>query len=125
MDSLGPLQKAIMEVIWQKGEASVNDVLALMKPEKNLAYTTVLSAMQKLEKAGWLGHREVGRTYAYFATHTRETEGNRALRRFITQVFHGDPLLLFQQLIADPELDKGDLEELKKMVQERRKEMNT
>ncbi len=123
IDSLGPLQKSIMDVVWKKGEASVNDVLALMKPKRELAYTTVLSAMQKLEKAGWLGHREVGRTYAYFAKHSRENEGNRAFRNFIKQVFHGDPLLAFHHLIEHPELNSEDMDELRRMIQVRKKEM--
>lgn len=112
-----------MEVVWKKKEASVNDVLAAMEPKRDLAYTTILSAMQKLEKAGWLGHRDVGRTYAYFAKHSRESEGRRALRRVINQVFGGDALLLFQQLIADPELDSKDIHELRNMIEQRRKEL--
>lgn len=55
IDRLGPLRK---EIVWEKGENSVNDVLDLNRPKKVLAYTTVLSGMLKLEKTGWLGHRD-------------------------------------------------------------------
>lgn len=60
LDDLGELQKTVMEIVWTLGEASVNQVRAKLGRRK-LAYTTVLSVMQKLDKAGWLTHREEGR----------------------------------------------------------------
>jgi len=53
IDSLGELQRAVMEAIWEMGEASVHDVREVLARRKKLAYTTVLTVMQKLEKAGW------------------------------------------------------------------------
>src|SRR5262249_32085796 len=116
IDSLGPLQKAIMETVWELDEATVQQVLERLSREKALAYTTVLSAMQKLEKIGWLKHREEGRTYVYQPTRSREEEGKNSLRRFIDKVFGGDPLLLFQHLLEDQTLSADDLNELRKMI---------
>jgi BlaI family penicillinase repressor len=71
LDDLGDLQKAVMEIVWSLGEASVNQVRAKLGRRK-LAYTTVLSVMQKLDKAGWLTHREEGRAYVYLPTKSRD-----------------------------------------------------
>ena len=79
--------------------------------------------MQKLEKAGWLTHREVGRAYVYRATRSREEEGKNSLRRFIDKVFGGQPLVLFQHLLDDEEISAKDLAALKKMIDQRRKEL--
>jgi predicted transcriptional regulator len=122
MDALGSVQKAIMETVWELGEATVHQVLARLGRDRAPAYTTVLSAMQKLEKAGWLTHREEGRAYVYRATRSRQEEGKNTLRRFIDRVFGGSPLVLFQHLLDDEELDAGDLATLKKMIDQRRKE---
>ena len=82
VDHLGALQKAIMEIVWETGGATVKAVRERLNRERDLAYTTVLSAMQKLEKLGWLTHRAEGRTHLYEPTHTRQQEGRRSLRAF-------------------------------------------
>jgi predicted transcriptional regulator len=122
IDTLGSIQKVIMETIWEQGEATVHQVLARLGSDKPVAYTTVLSVMQKLEKAGWLTHREEGRAYVYRATRSREEEGKNTLRKFIDKVFGGEPLVLFQHLLDDEELSAKDLAALKKMIEQRRRE---
>ena len=112
-----------METVWELDEATVQHVLERLSRTKPLAYTTVLSAMQKLEKAGWLKHREEGRTYVYQPTRSREEEGKNSLRKFVDRVFDGDALLLFQHLLEDHDLSADDLAALKKMIDQRRKEM--
>ena len=80
-DDLGELQRAVLETVWELGEAGVHQVRErLNRRKKKLAYTTVLSAMQKLEKAGWLEHRAEGRSYVYAATQTREEAGAGSVR---------------------------------------------
>jgi len=123
MDHLGSLQKAVMDTVWEQGEATVQQVLDRLGRDKPPADTTILSAMQKLEKAGWLKHREEGRTYVYQPTRSREEEGKNSLRKFVDRVFDGDALLLFQHLLEDQDLSTEDLAALKKMIDQRRKEM--
>ncbi|MHC5543558.1 BlaI/MecI/CopY family transcriptional regulator [Singulisphaera rosea] len=122
IDDLGDLQKAVMEAVWDKGEVTVQQVRDLLDRDPPPAYTTVLSVMQKLEKAGWLTHRAEGRSYVYRSIQSREEEGSTSLRAFIQKVFRGDPLLLFQHLIDDRDLSDQDLSALKTMIDQRRKE---
>jgi BlaI family penicillinase repressor len=122
LDSLGDLQKAVMEAVWGLGEATVQQVRDRLDRDPPPAYTTVLSVMQKLEKAGWLAHRAEGRSYVYRAARSLEEVGSTSLRTFMNRVFHGDPLRLFQHLIDDQGLSDRDLAELKKMIDVRRKE---
>jgi BlaI family transcriptional regulator, penicillinase repressor len=126
LDRLGELQQAVMEIIWNLGEATVGQVREQLDARKrHLAYTTVLSVMQKLEKNGWLGHREQSRTYVYWPTKSRESEGTQTLRQFIDRVFGGDPLEMFQHLLDDDKLKADDLNELRKMIDQKRKEQKT
>lgn len=120
-DRLGSLQRAVMEAVWELGEATVQQVRDRLPAKKTPAYTTVLSVMQKLERAGWLRHREAGRAYVYKPTRSRHEEGKRTLRNFVEQVFSGDRLLLFAHLLDD-ELSAEELSSLKKMIDERRRE---
>ncbi|MFH1741611.1 MAG: BlaI/MecI/CopY family transcriptional regulator [bacterium] len=120
MDRLGRRQKAVMEIVWELGEATVHDVRDRLN--RDLAYTTVLSTMQQLEKSGWLRHRFEGRMNVYQPTRTREQVGSQSLLEFTTRVFGGDPLLLFQHLLENEKLTQGDLARLKKMIDQREKE---
>lgn len=127
LDSLGQQQRAVIEIIWDLGEATVQDVRDRLNRQgghKPLAYTTVLSMMQKLEKLGWLTHRAPakGRSYIYSARHTRRAAGASSLRTFIDRVFRGDPLLLMEHLVDDQALDGKDLAAIRKLLDQKQKE---
>jgi len=122
IDRLGALQKAVMEVVWGLGEATVQQVRDGLDREPLPAYTTILSVMQKLEKAGWLTHRADGRTYIYLPLRSRQEAGATSLRTFIDRVFSGNRLLMFQHLLADEDLSDEDLKTLRTMIDRRRKD---
>jgi BlaI family penicillinase repressor len=122
IDRLGTLQRSVMEAVWELREATVQEVRERIKRRPQPAYTTILSVMQKLEKAGWLTHRSEGRTYVYLPVRSREEAGATSLRTFIERVFSGDRLLLFQHLLKDEDLSDQDLQALKTMIDRRRKD---
>jgi BlaI family transcriptional regulator, penicillinase repressor len=124
LEEMGSLQKAVMEIVWELGEATVNQVRDKLARRKRLAYTTVLTVMQKLDKAGWLTHREEGRAYVYSPTKSRQEAGRSSLRQWINRVCGGDPLAMFQHLLDDRDLTAKDLAALRKMIDKRRKEMS-
>ena len=121
-DDLGHLQRAVLEIVWQLGEASVHQVRDQLSRRKKLAYTTVLTAMQNLEKSGWLRHKTQGKSYIYLPARTRQEAGANSLRRLLKRAFDGDPFLMFQHLIKDSNLKDEQLQTLKKMIDEKRKE---
>ena len=122
LDSLGELQRPVMEIVWRRGEASVHDVLKELGPRKKLAYTTVLTVLQKLEKAGWLAHRNEGKSYIYTPTASREEAGAGSVRGFLKRVFEGDAVAMFQHLIRESDLSDRELRELRALIDEKRKE---
>lgn len=120
VEKLGELQRAVMEVVWDRGECSVHDVIERLRGREP-AYTTILSVMQKLEKGGWLAHRQEGRTYIYRATSSREELGSRSIRQTIRQLFKGDIRSFMQQLIEDEQLSDEELLDLRRMIDKQRK----
>ena len=120
-ESLGDLQRAVMETIWDLGEATVHEVQDRLAKQKPLAYTTILSTMQKLEKAGWLKHRADGRIHIFRATRSREEVGAGALKRLVSRAFKGNPLVMFQHLLEDDDLTAEELSEMRAMIDARRK----
>ena len=123
IDSLGELQRTVMEAVWEMGEASVHDVREVLARRKKLAYTTVLTVMQKLEKTGWLDHRSEGNRYIYVPTRSRDEAGAGSVRGFLTRVFDGDAVAMFQHLIRESKLDEDDLLELRRMINAKKKEL--
>lgn len=118
---LGWLQREVMAVVWEFEEATVQQVRTRLGRRRSRAYTTVLSAMQKLEKAGWLKHRTEGRAYVYRPSRSWERESRLSLRRLLHLVFRGDRRLLLQQLL-DAELTREELAELHALVRRRRRD---
>lgn len=123
LDSLGELQRATMEAIWELGEASVHQVREHLNGKKQLAYTTILTTLQKLEKAGWLRHRSEGKSYVYFPATSRDEAGAGSVRGFLKRVFQDDAVAMFQHLICEGDLTEDDLGQLREMIENRRREM--
>lgn len=119
---LGDLQRAVLEIVWDLREASVHEVRGRLRRKKKLAYTTVLSAMQKLERAGWLRHRTEGRSYVYLAVRSREQASSGSVRRFLKRAFEGDAVAVFQHLIRESNLNPADLGELRRMIEQKEEE---
>lgn len=70
--SLGPLERKVMEIIWQQKQATVYSVVSQLSKEKELAYTTVMTVMARLAKKKILQRKKDGKTYVYTATQTKE-----------------------------------------------------
>ena len=121
IDQLGELQRAVLEVLWDQGQATVQQVVQLLKPKRRLAYTTVLTTLQNLTKAGWARHEKEGRAYVYYPTRTRDQAEARSIRAFVKRTFGGNSRLMLQTLLEADELSDEDLTELKRMIEAKRK----
>ncbi|MFD8563589.1 BlaI/MecI/CopY family transcriptional regulator [Streptosporangium canum] len=74
MLGLGELESAIMERMWSYHRpATVRDVLEDLRRERNIAYTTVMTVMDKLHKKGLLLRQPEGRAYVYRTVTTKES----------------------------------------------------
>jgi BlaI family transcriptional regulator, penicillinase repressor len=123
LHGLGSLQSEVMELIWAGGEATVAQLFETIGKRRSITYTTVLSAVQKLERKGWLKHRSAGRAYVYSATRDRVQVAGRTLRDLLRTAFSGDPKLLLASLLEDTEMSDSDLKQLRRLIEERRKEV--
>ncbi len=65
---LGDLETAVMELCWQRDEVTVRDIWSALQPTRALAYTTVMTIMQRLATKGILSARKQGKTYYYRVT---------------------------------------------------------
>ena len=122
---LGSLQSEVMELIWEREEATVAQLVEAIGKRRTVTYTTVLSAVQKLEKKAWLKHRSEGRAYVFSALRQRTDVGRSKLAELLKTAFSGDPSLLLSNLIDEASLSDADLAELRKLIDERRKKKSS
>lgn len=73
MRNFGELEARIMELMWAAdGSRTVRDVHTELAAERTIAYTTVMTVMDKLHRKGWLDRESVGRAYAYLPRQSKE-----------------------------------------------------
>lgn len=81
MRRFGELEAAVMDCVWRCGRpVSVRDVLDELSRDRSIAYTTVMTVMDKLHKKGWLNRQRTGRAFEYEATRGREAYTARLMR---------------------------------------------
>jgi predicted transcriptional regulator len=119
---LGSLQTQVMEYIWQVGEATVSQVAEHLGRTKPVMYTTILAAMQRLERKGWLVHRAAGRAYVYRAVRSREAAAGGLLLTLLERVFQGDPRQLVNQLLDQHPMSDAELAELRRLIDDYRRQ---
>jgi predicted transcriptional regulator len=112
-----PRELAVMSVLWRLGSASVTEVRDAL--EEDLAYTSVLSALQTLEEKGFVRHEAEGRAYRYFPTVEAERAGGSALARVRDAIFDGSVERMFAQMVADKKLSRKELERMRQLITKR------
>jgi predicted transcriptional regulator len=124
--ALGRLETAVMEILWSNPECRVHEVVEAL--DRGLAYTTVMTTLDRLFKKGLLDRTKQDRAYVYRARLTRkEWEHRRAtdlVARFLTGSGPARELLLSCFLDAVGDQDALLLDELEKEIRKRRRELS-
>jgi len=105
--SLGALERHVMSLAWERAEITVRD--ACERLGTTVAYTTVMTTMDRLFKKGLLDRRKVGRAFVYRARATRQQLENAVLSSLVDAV---------------SEQDRALLNELERLVREKRRSLN-
>jgi predicted transcriptional regulator len=105
----------IMSVLWDLGEATVNEVRERVDP--NLAYTTVSTVLRMLELKGYVSHRRgEGKTHVYYPVIDAETAGESVLGRILDKVYGGSPIKLLAHLVEQRRLSAGELARMRELL---------
>lgn len=112
-----------MDVLWEAGEASVQEVLHALGRERSLAYTTVLTVLSRLHGKGLVMRRKEGRAHVYAAAAPREEISAPILDGVVRRLFGGSRSRAVAQLLDDgDEISDEELARLESMIRERRRE---
>ena len=115
---LTELQLAILRVIWDKGEATVQDIWEALHAERGLAQTTVATMLSRLERRGVVTRRAPpqARQYHYRAAVTEQEVQHSMVGELTERLFDGDVTALVQHLLSGADVSPGDIAKIRDMI---------
>ena len=116
--TLTDAEHRIMEVVWDKGTATVAEVAEALAGKDGTAYTTILTMMRILQVKGYLSCRKQGRAHVYAPKVDRDTAARKAVRQLLGKFFAGSPGELVLSFLREEELTPEELDDLKKKILE-------
>ena len=119
-DKLGRRERQILEALYRRGAASVNEVLSDLPDPPS--YSAVRTFLRILEEKGHLTHTQEGARYIYHPTKPRLPVAREALYKLMETFFGGRPEQIVNTLLTDEErrLSEEDLERLSALIAEAR-----
>ncbi|HYP15510.1 MAG TPA: BlaI/MecI/CopY family transcriptional regulator [Bryobacteraceae bacterium] len=97
------LELDCLKVLWKTGEGSVKQVQEALSPSRPLAYTTVMTVLDRLERRGCVQRRKTGRSFVYVALLDEESVKQLAIRELADNLFGGSVASLKLYLSAGEE----------------------
>ncbi len=121
---LGPLEQRILEALWARRDSTVRELL--QADCRDLAYTTVMTTLDRLFKKGLLTRSEEGRAFRYATRFSCEELHRQEAESAVRQLFEVSsssslPLSFLVEVLG--ERDRRLLDELQAMVERRRREL--
>lgn len=108
----------LMDVLWQRGSATVQEVLDSLPADQPLAYNSVLTTIRILEKKGYLGHTKDGRAYVYKPIVERQDATRSEVRHLINRFFKDSHEMLVLNILEDESIDADELRRLRGLLKE-------
>jgi len=124
--ALGKLEREVLEETWRLGEISVRDIHRAF--DERIAYTTLMTTLDRLYKKGVLDRRKFERAFLYSARHTREEWEQKRAGEFLAGFLAGPPasgeMLISCLVEAVSEKDTSLLDELERRIHLKRQELD-
>jgi BlaI family transcriptional regulator, penicillinase repressor len=107
----------LMEVLWQKGAATVQQVQLDLPEDSPLAYNSVLTTIRILENKGYVKHEKEGRAHVYTPLLQRDEATRSEIRRLVNRFFGSSHELLVLNILEDRSVDAAELKRMRKLLE--------
>ena len=121
MPTLTGQELEIMKVVWRLETATVRQVYEQLLKQRRIAYTSVMTIMNILERKGHLKRRQEDRAYVYVPAKPQKQVIGSMVREFIQRVFNGSAEPLLVHLVEDEQLTEQDVEEIRRTIKSSKK----
>ncbi len=105
----------LMNVLWQRENATVADIVGALPPPP-LAYTTVMTTLGTLEEKGYVTHGKTGRAFVYRSVIERSEAATSLLDTLLERFFGSSPGVLALSLLEDERLSDEDIAKFKQVI---------
>jgi BlaI family penicillinase repressor len=112
--TLGDRELDVMGVLWDIGDGTVAEVRDRLPAD--LAYTTVLTILRKLEAKGLVRHTVEGKAHRYIPRVAQKSARRTVLGRLIDKLFDGSPEQLLAHLVDDHNLPAADVKRMRQRL---------
>jgi predicted transcriptional regulator len=103
----------LMDVLWEKGAATVSDVADVLPP---LHYSTVLTTLRILEQKGYLRHIKEGRAFIYKPVVGKDQARDGAVNHLLKRFFDGSPELLVLNLVQGKKIRAAEFDRIRQRI---------
>lgn len=108
----------LMEVLWEKGPATVHQMLEALPGNPALAYNSVLTTIRILEKKGYVQHMKDGRAHVYRPLVGKQEATRSEVRHLLSRFFKNSHELLVLNLLEDNSIEAEELKRLRDLLQD-------
>jgi BlaI family transcriptional regulator, penicillinase repressor len=112
----------LMDILWQKGPSTVQQVVDALPEKQPLAYNSVLTTMRILEKKEYVEHIKDGRAHIYKPVVERREASRFEIRHLLNRFFKDSHEALVLNIIEDQTIDAEELKRLRELVKQSRGE---
>ncbi len=106
----------ILQVLWDRENATVREVHEVLAASKDVGYTTTLKLMQIMHEKGLVSRDDSSKTHIYQAVVSREKTQKHLVGKMIDGLFSGSPAQLVMQALGNHKTSKGELEEIQQLL---------
>lgn len=112
----------LLQIIWELGEASVEDVVNAHPLGKRPNYKTTQTLLRIMEQKGFIAHETKERVFIFRPLISRRTIDHRSVRALLSQNFGGSPAELILNLLETATIQEKDLQELEAQIRDYRRQ---
>jgi BlaI family transcriptional regulator, penicillinase repressor len=118
---VGPLEMEVLGILDGKSPLSVAEIQRILRsPDRDLAYTTIMTILVRLQRKGFLKRVKEGRQFLYFPAGSKQNNASGLFERVKQTLFRNDRLRPILALLEDGgELTADELRELRRTVEEK------
>ncbi len=111
------LELRLMNILWDKGQAFVNDIIQVM-PAPKPAYSTISTMMRILVQKGYAGYEAFGKSHRYLPLVAREEYSRAFMRHTRDNLFGGSYKSMFSFFAENEDISPSEIDELVKILNE-------
>lgn len=118
LPTLSEAQLEVMNVLWDRGEATLGETWSQLNAKRPLARNTVQTLLSRLVDKGWVTYRSEGTGFIYRASRERQTATSQILQRVLKFAFQGSTEGLMMSLLQDARVSADEARRLKELIDE-------